>query len=209
MTMSETPEAAGRWIVVIDPGHGGFDPGKIGVTGTKEKEINLAISEKVKTLLEQNDVTVIMTRETDTAVGEEKKKSSDMRSRVARMKEAAPFLAVSIHQNSFTESSSHGAQVFYYEKSSEGKELAQILQAQLKETLQDGNHRMEKANQSYYLLKNASCPIAIVECGFLSNAEEEAKLNDPEYQDKVAWAIHLGILQYLNRTADSPAPPAA
>lgn len=181
--------------------HGGFDPGKVGLNDILEKDINLAIALKLKELLEQNDVTVIMTREADQALcqeGDSNKKASDMRSRVEMVNAAGADMAVSIHQNSFTESSSRGAQVFYHTGSEEGKRLAEILQDQLKATLKDGNHRMAKSNDSYYMLKKTECAICICECGFLSNPEEAELLPDESYQEKVAWAIHLGILQYLN-----------
>lgn len=201
MVVSRANAENGRWLVVIDPGHGGFDPGKVGVDGTLEKDLNLAVSLKLRDLLEQNDVQVILTREADSGLAEggRANKSEDMRNRVARVNEAGADLAVSIHQNSYTDSRSIGAQVFYYGESQEGKRLAELLQLQLKETLQDGNHRQEKANSEYYMLKKTLCPFAIVECGFLSNPEEAARLKSEEWQSDLAWALHLGILQYLNQ----------
>ena len=188
-------------VVVIDAGHGGFDPGKIGVNKTLEKDINLAISQQVKELLEQNDIKVVMTRDSDKGLYSESdsnKKASDLKKRVEIINNSEATLVVSIHQNSFTEESSHGAQVFYYTNQEEGKRFANIMQLQLKSTIQDNNHRVEKANSSYYLLKKANCPIIIVECGFLSNYKEAELLSKEEYQRKLAWAIHLGILKYLN-----------
>ena len=187
--------------VVLDAGHGGMDPGKIGVAGTLEKELNLEIVYRVKRLLEQNNVGVVLTRESDAGLyteADSNKKSADMRKRIEIINEAAPHLVVSIHQNSYTAPSCKGAQVFYYEGSEKGKLLAEGLQRMLKETLADGNTRETKANSSYYMLKKSTYPSVIVECGFLSNPEEEALLLNEEYQEKVAWAIHLGILQYLN-----------
>ncbi len=188
--------------VVIDAGHGGFDPGKVGINGALEKDINLAIAKKVKTFLEAADVTVIMTRETEAGLYEESdsnKKVQDMKKRIAMIEETAPAVTVSIHQNSYHEEYVHGAQVFYYATSEEGKELAKILQERLIEGVDKENTRGEKANDSYYLLKKTSTPIVIVECGFLSNREEADALLNELYQEKVAWAIHLGIMQYLNR----------
>lgn len=189
-----------KYVVVIDAGHGGFDPGKIGVGGELEKEINLSISQKLKEFLELNDCMVIMTRETDSGLYSESdsnKKSADMRKRVEIIKEAAPDIAISIHQNSFTQESSKGAQVFYHVNSKEGKKLAEIIQEQLKVTLNDGNRRVCKSNDSYYMLKKSDCPLVIVECGFLSNYTESQLLKDDTYQEKVAWGIHLGIMNYL------------
>lgn len=187
--------------VVIDAGHGGTDPGKIGVGGSKEKDINLIIAKKVKSYLEANDVRVIMTREEDKELCPENassRKVQDMKKRIEIIEEAAPRLVVSIHQNSYTEEYVKGAQVFYYENSEEGEKLAATLQQELIDSLKPEKARQIKANSSYYLLKKTKVPIVIAECGFLSNYEEERLLNTEEYQDKVAWAIHMGIIKYLN-----------
>lgn len=192
--------AARSKTVVIDAGHGGFDPGKVGTVGTLEKDINLAIAQQLKVLLELNGITVVMTRETDAGLYEDSdqnKKSADMRARVQLLQDTAPVVAVSIHQNSFTDPASRGAQVFYYDGSAEGERGAEILQGALKRELNDGNHRIQKANTSYYMLKKSPCPLVIVECGFLSNPEEEMLLQNPQYQRKLAWAIHLGIVEWI------------
>lgn len=188
------------FTVVIDPGHGGFDPGKVGVDGTLEKDINLAISLKLKDLLEQENIKVIITRTEDKAVGQtegEAKKQEDMRSRVEMINESNADLAVSIHQNSFTEESSKGAQVFYHPESEAGEKLALLIQEKIKQSVDDDNHRQAKSNDSYYMLKKTTCPIVIVECGFLSNYAESALLNEEAYQKKIAEGIKEGILAYL------------
>ena len=187
--------------VVIDAGHGGVDPGKIGINDVAEKDINLSISLKVKKYLEFNDVTVVMTRETDKGLNDPEasnKKVQDMKRRLALIEETAPALAVSIHQNSYPEEYVHGAQIFYYADSREGKVLAELLQAQFLDKVDPENNRQIKANDSYYLLKKTSVPIVIAECGFLSNWEEAEKLCSEAYQEKIAWAICVGILQHLN-----------
>ena len=188
--------------VVIDAGHGGIDPGKIGVNGALEKDINLSIALYVKQFLEAGDVKVILTREKEEGLYDadaSNKKVQDMKRRVALIEETAPALTVSIHQNSFPEEYVHGAQVFYYTGSSESQALAERLQTRLIQDRDPENTRQIKADDSYYLLKNTKCPIVIVECGFLSNNVEARKLADPYYQEKLAWSIHLGILQYLNK----------
>ncbi len=190
-----------RYVVVIDAGHGGIDPGKVGANGTLEKEINLAVAKELKELLEQNDITVVMTRGDDGGLYQESdtnKKRADMQARVQILQEAAPILAVSIHQNSFTDRSSQGAQVFYYQGSEQGKLAADMIQEAMRRAIADGNHRMAKANADYYMLKKAPCPLVIVECGFLSNPEEEALLRTESYQRKVAWAIHLGVMEWID-----------
>ena len=190
-------------VVVIDAGHGGFDPGKVGVAGSLEKEINLAIALELKELLEQNDITVVLTRTGDEGLYSEadtNKKSADMRERVNVLVQTGATLAVSIHQNSFTDSRSRGAQVFYFAGSVEGKRGAELIQEAMRRELADGNHRVAKANSSYYMLKKSPCPLVIVECGFLSNPEEEKMLGTAEYQRKLAWAIHLGVMEWIEKT---------
>ena len=189
-------------VVVLDAGHGGVDPGKVGVNGTLEKDVNLSLVYQLKEYLEAADVTVVLTRESDDGlyqVTDTNKKRADMDARCQRIEKTAPDLTVSIHQNSYHEEYVKGAQVFYYTDSEEGYRLAQALQASLARELGEDNTRQSKANDQYYLLLHTSCPIVIVECGFLSNWEEAAKLTDETYQAKLAWAIHLGILQYLNQ----------
>lgn len=198
--MSETEKQESGKTVVIDAGHGGFDSGKVGLKGVLEKDINLAIALKLRTLLEQEGINVIMTRETDDGLydeGEANKKQQDMKRRCSLINEAKPRAAVSIHQNSFTQESVKGPQVFYYETSVEGKRLAEILQDTLNEQLEISRPREMKANDTYYLLKKTEVPTVIVECGFLSNREEEALLSTEEYQNRTAEAICKGILAYL------------
>lgn len=187
--------------VVLDAGHGGMDPGKIGINGALEKDVNLEITLLVKEYLEAQDVQVVLTRETEDGLYDEdasNKKVQDMKRRIEIIEQTAPDLTVSIHQNSYPEEYVSGAQVFYYTGSREGQEVAELLQQSLVERVDPENHRQVKANDSYYLLKKTSTPIVIVECGFLSNSAEAAKLCEESYQEKVAWAIHMGILQYLN-----------
>lgn len=190
-----------RPCVVIDAGHGGADPGKVGVDGSLEKDINLQIARKLQTFLAMEDVDVVLTRESDAGLYDENasnKKVQDMKNRVAIIEEKKPVLTVSIHQNSYHEEYVHGAQAFYYAGSEKSKELAERIQQVMALELDKDNTRQAKANDSYYLLKKTSSPIVIVECGFLSNYEEAQKLSSDIYQEKVAWAIQLAILQYLN-----------
>lgn len=188
-------------VVVLDAGHGGFDPGKVGQAGTNEKDINLSIALKVKRNLEHQGITVIMTRDDDRGLYEENsssKKQDDMRARAKIINESGAVLGVSIHQNSFTDNRYSGAQVFYYNGSENGERLAKILQQSFLDYVDSSNQRVAKANSDYYLLRKSEIPMVIAECGFLSNANEEALLADDVYQEKIAWAIHMGILNYLS-----------
>ena len=199
------PPEEKRFCVVVDAGHGGDDPGKIGINGALEKELNLRMAEKLAAFLRASDVEVVMTRTADGGLYDENtsnKKVQDMRRRIRIIEEARPQLVVSIHQNSYGEETVDGAQVFYYEGSARGKQLAELIQFRLVENLDPDNHRAAKANDKYYLLKKTSKPIVIVECGFLSNRAEAEKLCDSLYQERVAWQIHMGILQYLNQNAE-------
>lgn len=190
------------WVVAVDAGHGGYDPGKVGVSGVLEKDINLAIACKVRTILEKQGIDVIMTRSSDVdlSIGEGgSKKSADMRKRVEIMNSSGAAIAVSIHQNSYTDAGPKGAQVFYYETSEQGKELADMLQNSIKTEVADDNHRVPKANHDYYILKKVTCPVVIVECGFLSNPTEEMLLTEEDYQEKMAQGISKGVLAYIKR----------
>lgn len=188
------------YTVVLDPGHGGSDPGKVGVHKEQEKEINLQIALLVKEILEQEKVKVVMTRESDKGLAGEStsnKKVQDLKRRCSLIHQVQPDCVISIHQNSYPDDSVKGAQVFYYEDSQEGKILADILQKHLVESLDKENHRQAKGNRSYYLLKKTDVLTVIVECGFLSNPEEAAQLTSKEYQKKVAAAICKGTMEYL------------
>ncbi len=192
-----------KQVIIIDPGHGGSDPGKVGVNNALEKDINLSISFKLKTCLEQCGYEVILTRTDDNglySIGDGNKKRADMKKRVDIINETNPVMTISVHQNSFSQASSKGAQVFYHQKSADGKRLAETIQEQMKLVLNDGNRRLAKSNDTYYMLKNTNCPTVIVECGFLSNPGEAELMLDDAYQSKVAAAITEGVKAYMQAT---------
>ena len=182
-------------VIVIDPGHGGTDPGKVGVNGVLEKEINLQIAVKVKQELEKKGYRVIMTREADDSL---ESKREDMKKRVELINDLMPVLTVSIHQNSYTDPSVNGAQVFYYTSSKEGAEAARIMQQEF-QILEPQNTRQPKADNSFYMLKNTKGPIIIVECGFLSNPKDAEKLTRDEYQNNLSTTICNGIIKWLDK----------
>ncbi len=184
--------------VFIDVGHGGFDPGyvkKIKGEEIYEKDINLKIALYLETYLKELGYKVVINRTTDEALA--KSKSPDMARRVAQINSDPNSIAVSIHQNSFTNSSPKGAQVFYHTKSEEGKLLAKAIQKSLKENAHWGNKKDISPNKEYYMLRKTKVPAVIVECGFLSNSEDLKKLLNPDYQKTVAKAIAIGIDNYL------------
>lgn len=190
-----------QYVVAIDPGHGGYDPGKIGINEKLEKDINLAISLKLRDALEQENIKVVMTRDADLSLNTEEggsKKSSDMRHRVEMINQANPDICISVHQNSYTSKGVKGAQVFYYSKSEKGKQFAELLQEFIKSDVDSNNKRMAKENDSYYMLLNVECPAVIVECGFLSNWDEATALSDEVYQQKIADTIKKAVMKYLS-----------
>lgn len=198
---SNSTSNAASPTIIIDAGHGGPDPGKVSDTGTLEKDINLNIALHLKEMLENQDINVIMIREEDKdlATDTKKRKMSDIKERVNIMETSNADMVISIHQNSYPDSSVYGAQCFYPTESEEGKALASIIQNQIVTSTNQTKIREIKPNNDYYLLKHSTTPIVIVECGFLTNPEEEQLLLTNDYQRKMAWAIHMGVLEYINQ----------
>lgn len=186
----------GKKLVVLDAGHGSSDPGKIGVNGKKEKDVNLSIAKKVEKKLKKQNIAVKMTRREDK--GLDNTKIGDMKARVNMINGTKPALAVSIHQNSYTQEEIKGAQVFYFTHSKDGKEAAEVMQEMFR-LFDKENKRVCKGNNTYYMLKKTEVPTIIVECGFLSNREEAEKLSTKEYQEKVAQVICDGIIHILQK----------
>lgn len=190
------------FIVAIDPGHGGNDPGKI-VGDIYEKDINLDIAMKLKDELEKSGIKVVITRESDSGLYSEtdtNKKIADMKNRCKYIDESGANILISIHQNSYSSKNVKGAQVFFYENSKEGEKLAKIIQSEITSRVDNENTRQHKSNDSYYILLNVEMPAVIVECGFLTNPSECKKLLDEEYQESIAKAIKEGVIIYMNNT---------
>lgn len=185
--------------VILDAGHGGFDGGA-SAGDVLEKDINLKIALFLADHLKLSGYDVILTREDDSATNDEgerirSKKISDMKNRLALMKSYPDAFFVSIHLNKYSDSQPKGTQVFYSQKTTESKLLAQSIQQTVKELLQSDNHReIKPATRDTYLLYNAPIPAVIVECGFLSNPAELALLKTEEYQKKMAFAVYCGII---------------
>lgn len=190
-------------VVVIDAGHGGRDPGASGRSGITEENVNLKIALKLRRLIEQGGGTAIMIREDDTGLYTEEgnrmdtRKSEDLKNRHALINSCGADILISIHLNSFPQSQYYGAQTFYMKNEEKSKRLAESIQKELIKVLNRGNERKAKTTDSMYILKNNNMPGALVECGFLSNHEEERLLDDEHYQEKVAWSIFVGIVRYM------------
>lgn len=183
-------------VIVLDPGHGGEDPGKVGINDVLEKDINLQISMKIRDLLEEVGITVVMTREDDKVPS---RKKADLEERIQLINQTNPTLALCIHQNSYTSPDIFGAQVFYHTKTEEAVEVATLVQETLR-TIDPNNKREIKENDTYYMLKFSEAPTIIVECGFLTNPTEAQKLTTEEYQDEMAFAICEGIVKWLDKS---------
>ncbi len=198
---TEKGAKAVKGTIVIDAGHGGDDPGMTGASGVNEKALNLVYAKKLQALLEEAGYEVVQTRDSEDGLYDadaEHKKAQDMQRRVSVIEAAQPLVTVSIHQNSYPQDSSVcGPQVFYFEQSGTGKELAACIQNCLNQELEIARPRMQKGNASYYILKRSASTTVIVECGFLTNPEEEAKLQDEAYQDRLTQAICDGVRLYL------------
>lgn len=190
-----------KFVIAIDAGHGGRDPGVVSKKGDIEKDINLSIATKLKRLMEAEGARVVMVRENDDALygeNDSNKKVADMRNRASLVNESDAELFVSIHVNSYVDESVCGSQTFYLKGNEDGAKLATCIQKNMNKLNSEKKEKAAKANNSYYLLKNILVPSVIVECGFLSNPVELELLKDEGYQENVAFAIHMGIMEYIN-----------
>jgi len=188
-----------NYTVLIDAGHGGTDPGSIGYkTKVHEDILNLKMSKLLKQKLESAGINVVMTRESDNALIEgagRKWKRQEMEARRELIKKTRPNMVISLHQNSYTNHSLRGAQVFYDKKSEISKLIAESIQEQFKLNLDKSIKAPSPGD--YFMLKCSSAPSVIVECGFLSNEEDEKLLLSPEYQEKIINSIYRGIVNFF------------
>ena len=190
-------------VVVIDAGHGKPDEGAESSKGTTEAQTNLAIALKVQNLLEQSGCTVILTRSDENAIYDidsktlREKKISDIHNRVKIGNESQADIFVSIHLNKIPQQQYDGWQTFYKEGNSDGQKLATLIQNNLNESIEKENKRVPKPIENIYIINHVEIPTTIVECGFLSNPEEEQKLLEDNYQNKLAWGIYNGIIDYF------------
>lgn len=189
--------------IIIDAGHGGVDGGATSCTGVLESKFNLDISLKLEDLFHLLGYRTVMIRRTDISVytsGDTiaAKKVSDLRQRVKVVNETEDPVLISIHQNTFPDGRYSGAQVFYAPKG-EGRELARQLQQAFVDTVNPGSNRTSKEAEGVYLMQHIDCPAVLIECGFLSNPEEEAKLRDDSYQQKICCVIAATVGQFLTK----------
>ncbi|MCL2407453.1 MAG: N-acetylmuramoyl-L-alanine amidase [Defluviitaleaceae bacterium] len=185
-------------VIMIDAGHGDWDPGKQS-RGVDEKDINLAISEQLQMLFELGGAVVFTTRSGDTSLANRKR--GDLTARANEANELGADIFISIHQNSFQSEAVYGAQVFYHNTGDQSKVLAESIQARFNTFIgrRDGtpHTRLARAADSYFVLKKTTMPAVIVECGFMSNAQDLKLLQDENFQARVVWAIYMGVMDYF------------
>lgn len=193
----------GARTVIIDPGHGVPDGGAVGVDGVLEKDINLAISLKLRNFFQTVGYTVVMTREDDSAIYDDgsktirRKKVSDLRNRLEIIQKNPQVPFISIHQNTYKSPKNNGSVVLFSPNNASSSKLAQMIQDNIAQMLQPQNNRsVTTSPRKLYILSHAKSPAVIVECGFLSNPEECKLLQDDTYQSKMAFAIFNGVLAF-------------
>ena len=190
-------------VVVVDAGHGVPDEGAEVGDGTTEAQTNLKIALKLQNLLEQSGCTVILTRSDENGIYDldsntlRQKKISDIRNRVKIGNDASADIFVSIHLNKIPEQQYDGWQTFYNKNSEQGQKLAKQIQANLNEAIQKENKRVAAKIENIYIINNVEIPTTIVECGFLSNPQEKKQLLTDSYQNRLAWGIYNGIIDYF------------
>ncbi|MCL2859811.1 MAG: N-acetylmuramoyl-L-alanine amidase [Oscillospiraceae bacterium] len=190
-------------VVILDAGHGFPDLGATSSEGVTEADINLEIVLKVEKLLKNNGIEVILTRKNGNCIADlmattiREKKNSDLKNRVKIGNNSNADIFVSIHLNAIPQEQYWGFQTFYKNSDDKGKELAKLIQSNLKKVIDRGNKREALVISNKYLVDNIKIPICMVECGFLSNKEEAGLLQQDEYQNKLAQGITNGILEYF------------
>lgn len=191
-------------VIVIDAGHGGEDGGAV-ANNVVEKNINLSISNKLRDIFISSGFNVKMTRSSDKMIYDSgdtlrERKVSDMKNRLNLFNESENNTVISIHQNKFTQEEYKGSQLFYSTNNKESEKLALSIKTSIKTLIQPDNEReIKPADRNIYLLYNSKTPSVIVECGFISNIEEARLLKDSAYQNKIAFAIYSGFLDYYNK----------
>jgi len=189
--------------VILDAGHGLPDAGAESANGVTEASINLIITKKVQTLLEQSGCNVILTRSDENGIYDldshtiREKKVSDIKNRVKIGNESSADVFVSIHLNKIPQNQYYGWQTFFKSNNQQSEMLAKSLQAELNESIEKENKREALKITGKYIVEHVEIPIAIIECGFLSNPEEVELLQQDDYQNKIAWGIYNGIMDYF------------
>lgn len=192
-----------RYTIVIDPGHGGIDPGTTSENGLQEKTVNLNVASSLASFFSAAGYPTVLTRSADTDLSTEGKsvaarKTEDLKARLALFEQTPNAVVLSVHQNHYDSPSSHGAQMFYGTANPLSQTIAQSIQTTLSTALQPDNTRQIKPiDNSVYIIRHTTKPAVLCECGFLSNPTDAANLSDPAYCSKIAFCIFVGVLNAL------------
>lgn len=201
---TSTEVSGDKPIIVLDAGHGGLDSGAVGKNGTLEKDVNLAVVKRLKQLLEMSGFQTVLTRDEDISIydpgteGIRNQKLSDMDNRLEIIQSYPDSIFLCIHQNNYTDPAYFGGQMFYNENNPDNRILAQLMQNRFAELNPANDREIKLTGDELYLLKSNQNPSLMIECGFLSNPDEEEKLATAEYQQQTAFAIYGGLLDYLS-----------
>lgn len=192
--------------ILIDPGHGGEDGGTVGINGVLEKDLNLSLSEVLGTVLQFSGYEVIMTRTEDKLLYDTnedykgRKKILDLKNRLEIAQKTEPDIFIGIHMNAFPEQKYSGLSLYYSKNTSASKNAAEIIRSDVKNSLQPNNNReIKAANSSIYILNKITCPAVLIECGFLSNAEECEKLSSYSYRHKLSLVFYSSLVSFLEK----------
>lgn len=201
-------DTAERPVIVLDAGHGGLDSGAVGKSGLLEKDVNLSVVKHLQQLLELSGFKTVLTRSEDISIydpgveGIRNQKLSDMDNRLEIIQSYPDSVFLCIHQNNFTDPAYFGGQMFYNNNNPDNRTLAQIMQNRFAQ-LQPGNDREIKlSGDELFLLKTNTNPSLMIECGFLSNPDEEARLSTEKYQQQLAFTIYSGLLEYFDAVSE-------
>lgn len=198
-----------RYTIVLDAGHGSPDGGAVGPGGTLEKDINLAVVLKLQEILENRGASVVLTRTGDSAIYDNdadtihEKKVSDMNNRLNIINGSNADMFISIHMNAFSDKKSNGLHVFYSRNHPEAEPIAEAIQQRISELTGAATHAVKTASGTLFLMKNPIPPALLIECGFITNAEEEKLLASEEYQAKIAYAIADALDDYVPYTTNN------
>lgn len=207
---TNAPAASDKPVIVLDAGHGGLDSGAVGVTGVLEKDINLSIVLTLRDMFEMSGFEVVLTRDEDISIydpgveGIRNQKLNDMDNRLKIIQSYPDSIFLCIHQNNFTDSQYSGAQMFYNNNNPKNRTLAQIMQNRFVQLQPHNGREIKLSGEELFLLKSNKNPSLMIECGFLSNPEEEQNLSTWEYQQKVAFTIYGGVMEFLEATTEKP-----
>lgn len=204
-------DTSARPVIVLDAGHGGLDSGAVGKSGLLEKDVNLSVVKDLQQLLEMSGFKTVLTRSEDISIyddgveGIRNQKLSDMDNRLEIIQSYPDSVFLCIHQNNYTDPEYFGGQMFYNNNNPNNRTLAQIMQGRFAQ-LQPGNDREIKlTGDELFLLKSNENPSLMIECGFLSNPDEEARLATEEYRRQLAFTIYSGLLEYFDTVTESAA----